>query len=139
MSDVQLTGSLTIDSLDCAEYVSKMTIRRTRSAVTVPATLGNIIEHEKAGTLKEVLELEFFSAMTAGLLWAKLYTALGTNSAEVAFTGRLNDGAQGPNNPTFSGSIVILGLDTGADVGALRQQTQTYPITAAGVTKVATA
>jgi len=139
MSDIQLTGSLTIDSLDVSEYVSKFVIKRERNAVTVPATFGKLVESEAAGALKESLEIEFFSPMTAGQMWAKLYTAINTDTAEVTFTGcRMNTGAQGPNNPTFSGSIVIMALDTGAEVGALRQQTQTYPITAAGVTKVAT-
>lgn len=138
MSDVQLTGVLTINSVNVAEYVSRMTIKRTRSSVTVPATLGNIIEHEKAGTLKEVLELEFFSPLTAGQLWAILYTAIGTDGATLPFSGRLNADAQGPNNPTFSGSIVVLALDSGTDVGNLRSQSQTYPITSAGVSKVAT-
>ena len=136
MTDVQLTGSLTIDSLDVSSYVSRFVIRRERDAVTIPPTFGNLAESEAAGVLREMLVLEFFSPMTAGQFWAKLYTAIGTDAATVTFSGcRLNSGVVGANNPNFAGSIVIMALDTGTDVGALRQQTQTYPITSAGVTK----
>jgi hypothetical protein len=136
MSDIQLTGSLTIDSVDVTDYVSKFVIKRERSAVTIPATFGNIIESEGAGVLKEMIEITFFSPMTAGMLWAELYTAINTDSAELTFSGvRFQDAVIGGDNPQFSGTFVVMGLDTGADVGALRQQTQTYPITSAGVTK----
>lgn len=136
MSDVQLTGALTIDSLDVSDYVSKFVIKRERSAVTIPATFGNILESDAAGVLKESLEIEFFSPMTAGQMWAKLYTAINTDTATVTFSGcRLNSAVVGADNPQFSGSIVIMSLDTGADVGTLRMQSQTYPITSAGVTK----
>lgn len=136
MSDVQLTGSLTIGGLDVATTVSSIVIKRTRNSVTVPATLGNIRETQKAGALQEAVEINFFSSLAAASLWADLYDAIDTDTAELAFTGRMNAGAVGADNPTFSGTFVVLGVDTGADVGALREQSQTYPVTAAGVTKV---
>lgn len=138
MSDVQLLGSLTVNSTDVSDHVSSMIIRRTRTAVTVPATLGNIRETEKAGVLKEALEINFFSSVSATSFWADLYDALDTDTAELSFVGTLNEGAVGPDNPEFSGTFVVLGVDTGADVGTLREQSQTYPITSAGVAKSVT-
>ena len=136
MSEVQLKGSLTIGAFDAAAYVSSIVYKRTRTSVTVPPTLGNIRESEKAGALKEAVELNFFSSVEAASLWATLYDALDTDAAELTFTGRLEDGVVGVDNPEFSGSFVILGVDTGVDVGSLRQQSQTYPVTAAGISKV---
>lgn len=137
MSEIQLTGLLKIDSVDVSAFVSSMVIKRTRSAVTVPASLGNIREVDKAGSLKEVLEVNFFSSMAATSLWAELYDAVDTDAAELSFEGRLDSAAVSANNPKFTGTIVVLGVDTGSAVGSLREQTQTFPITSAGITKSA--
>lgn len=134
-NEVQLTGSLTIGAVDVADFVSSIVIKRTRSSVTVPPTLGNIREHEKAGALKEAVEINFYSSLAATSLWADLYDAIDTDSAELAFTGNLNSGATSADNPEFSGTFVVLGIDTGADVGSLREQSQTYPVTDAGIAK----
>jgi hypothetical protein len=135
MSDIQLTGSLTINSVDVAAYVSSFVIKRERTSVSVPATLGNLREVEKAGALREAIEIRFFSSLAATSLWAELYDAIDTDTAELTFSGRLEDGDVGSDNPEFSGTMVVLGVDTGADVASLREQSQTYPITADGVTK----
>lgn len=136
MSDVQLTGALTINSTDVSAYVSSMTIRRERVSVTVPATLGNLRETQKAGALRESLEIRFHSDFAAASLWADLYDAIDTDSAELAFSGlRFDDAAVSSDNPEFSGTFVVLGVDSIGEVSALRQQTQTYPITDAGITK----
>lgn len=134
MSEVQLTGNLSLGGTDYSSSISSMTIKRTRNSVTVPPTLGNIREVDKAGALKEALEITFFSSMAAASVWAELYDAIDTDSAELTFTGNLDSGATGADNPEFSGTIVVMGIDTGADVGSLREQTQTYPITIAGIT-----
>jgi hypothetical protein len=135
MSEIQLKGNLSIGGTDVSAFVSSMIIKRERVSVTVPPTLGNIREVQKAGALKEALEITFFSSTAAASLWADLYDALDTDSAELAFVGNLSDAATGPDNPEFSGTIVVLGVDSGAAVGALREQSQTYPITADGITK----
>lgn len=135
MSEIQLTGSLTINSVDVAANVSSFVIKRQRNAVTVPATLGELREYQKAGALTEMIEINFFSDMAATSFWADLYDAIDTDSAELTFSGTLNAGAVGVDNPSFSGSFVVMGVDTGASVGALREQSQTYPITVAGITK----
>jgi hypothetical protein len=135
MSEIQLKGSLTINSVDVAAYVSSFVIKRERTSVSVPATLGNLREVEKAGALREAIEIRFFSSLAATSLWAELYDAIDTDTAELSFSGRLEDAVVGTDNPEFSGTMVVLGVDTGADVASLREQSQTYPITSAGVTK----
>lgn len=135
MSEIQLTGSLTINSVDVSSSVSSFVIRRERSAVTVPACLGNITEYEAAGALKESIEINFFSSHAATSFWADLYDAIDTDTAELSFSGTLDAGAVGTDNPSFTGTLVVLGVDTGGTVGALREQSQTFPITSAGITK----
>lgn len=136
MSDIQLTGSLEINTTDVSDFVHTLTIKRTRASVTVPPRFGNIREVTKAGALLEALEIRFHSSMAASSLWADLYDAIDTDTAELPFSGLLFDNApMGPDNPEYSGTFVVLGIDTGVDVGALRLQTQTYPITAAGITR----
>lgn len=135
MSEIQLTGSLTINSVDVSDQVSSFVIKRTRNAVTVPATFGLNTESEAAGALKESIEIRFFSSLSAASFWADLYDAIDTTTAELTFSGTLDDGAVGADNPSFTGTMVVLGIDTGADVASLREQSQTYPITRDGVTK----
>ena len=130
MSDIQLKGNLSLGAVDFSASISSMVIKRSRASVTRPPTLANIRETQAAGALQESLEITFFSGTEAASVWADLYDAIDTDSAELAFVGNLNDGATSADNPEFSGTIVVLGVDSGADVGSLRQQTQTYPITA---------
>lgn len=135
MSDVQLKGNLSIGGTDFSASISSIVIKRTRASVTVPPTLANIRETEKAGALQEAVEINFFSSMAASSVWADLYDAIDTDTAELTFSGNLDTGGTDADNPAFSGTFVVLGIDTGADVGSLRAQTQTYPVTAAGITK----
>jgi hypothetical protein len=135
MSDIQLKGTMTLATVDVSAYVSSAVISRTRQSITRPATFGNIRQTQAAGALVETLTLNFFSSTAAASMWADLYDAIDTDTAELAFECTLNEGAAGPDNPEFSGTIVVLGVDTGAAVGTLREQSQTYPITAAGITK----
>lgn len=138
---VQLTGLLKLGAdagtaTDVSAFVSKMIVHVSRSEVAIPATLANNTEGVAAGSFQYSLEIQFYSGLAATSLWAKLYTAALTDSAELYFEGQLNSGAVGVDNPKWSGKIVVLTVDTGADVGTLRQQSQTYKSTPAGFTKV---
>lgn len=135
MSDIQLEGSLTIDGNDVSALVHSFVIHRTRSSVTVPPTLANRREVTKAGALVESVTINFHSSTAATSLWADVYDAIDTDDAEISLVGTLNPGDRGPDNPEFTFDAVVLGVDTGADVGALRQQSITLPITGAGITK----
>ena len=136
----QLKGNLKLGvltaNIDVSDSITSMTIKKVRESITVPATLGTGAATQVAGALSNTLELAFFSSLAATSLWAMFYDAMDTDTSELLFEGTLDAGVVSANNPKFSGVITILGVDTGGTVGALRAQTQTYPITAAGVTKV---
>jgi hypothetical protein len=53
-----------------------------------------------------------------------------TPSAELDFEGNFEDGATSADNPKFSGTAILLSLESGGTVGQLRQQTITLPIKA---------
>lgn len=135
----QLKGNLKLGvvtaDIDVSASVTSMTIKKSRESITVPATLATGKATQVAGAGSETLDIVFHSSMAAASLWAMLYDAMDTDTAELKFEGTLDEGLVGADNPKFSGTIVILGVDTGGAVGALRQQTQSYPITAAGITK----
>lgn len=129
---------------DYSGAITSIVINRERSSVTIPPTLKDARETEKAGPLRESVTINFFSDVDAASIWAELYDAMDTDSAILYFEGNLNEGATGADNPQFSGYFSVLGLETGADVGTLREQSQTYPVyvgdvagpaTTTGVTK----
>lgn len=128
-------GVLTAD-LDFSSNITSLVIKRVRESITVPATFGTGRATQVAGALQESLEINFFSSTDAASMWATMYDAIDTDSSELKWEATLNVGAVGPNNPKFSGTITVLGIDSGGTVGTLRAQSQTYPITDAGVTKV---
>jgi len=136
----QLKGNikfgLVTANLDFSNFVTSLVIHRTRESITVPATFGTGRSSQVAGALAETLEINFFSSTDAASMWATMYDILDTDASELKWEATLNTGAVGPDNPKFSGTIVLLALDTGGTVGNLRAQTQTYPITPAGITKV---
>jgi hypothetical protein len=134
MSDIQLKGALTIGGINVADQCSSFVIKTERNAVTVPASLSNIREVQKAGSKKLALEINFWSTMAAADFWAELWDAVDTDSAELTFAGKLNDAALSADNPEYGGTIVVLALETGGEVGSLREQSQTYPITRDGLT-----
>lgn len=137
---IQLKGNLKLGptagtAVEFGASVSAFIIKRTRAGVTVPPTLATARGSQAAGALDEAVQIDFFSTTAASSVWAELYDALDTDSSELYFEGTLNPGAVSADNPKWSGKITILSLDTGAAVGALRTQSQTYPVTQAGLTK----
>lgn len=136
----QLKGNIKLGvvtaNIDFSNYITSLMIHRSRESITVPATFGTGRVTQVAGALSESLEINFFSSTDAASMWAMLYDALDTDTSEIKWEGTLNTGIVSADNPKFSGTITILSLDTGGTVGSLRAQTQTYPITAAGVIKV---
>lgn len=123
-------------STDFSAFITSLTIHRTRESITVPATFGTGRATQVAGALAESLEINFFSSTDAASFWAMLYDAVDTDTSQIKWEATLNTGITSADNPKFSGTIIILAIDSGGTVGTLRQQTQTYPITDVGVTKV---
>jgi len=134
MSDIQLRGALTIGGIVVGDQCSSFVIKTERNSVTVPPNLANIREVQKAGAKKLALEINFWSTMAAADFWAELYDALDTDDAELSFVGKMNAGDIGADNPEYSGNIVVLSVDTGGEVGSLREQSTTFPITRDGLT-----
>jgi hypothetical protein len=137
---IQLKGNLKLGptpgtAVEFGASITAFIIKRTRASVAVPATLATGRESESAGALSEAVQIDFFSSTAASSVWAELYDAIDTDSSQLYFEGTLNPGAVSADNPRFSGYITVLTLDTGATVGALRTQSQTYPVTQAGITK----
>lgn len=120
-------GVLTAD-LDVSEWVTKMVIHRSRASIDIPATLATGESGTAAGAAASSLEIDYFSSLAATSIWHTLYTALGTDTSELLFEGTLDPGVVGADNPKWTGTIVILGVDTGGTVGGLRTYSTTFPI-----------
>lgn len=140
MSNIQLKGACKLAPAgstleDYSFQITSMVISRTRNTVTEPATLGTGREVEKAGTLSETLTINFFSDLAAASLWAVLYDVIDLDDPIIDFEGNLEEGVVSADNPSFSGSASLMSLDTGNEVGSLRAQSITLPLTGDGVTK----
>jgi hypothetical protein len=137
---IQLKGNLKLGptpgtAVEFGAAITAFVVKTERESVTLPATLATGRASEAAGAMKQMVQIDFFSTTAATSVWAELYDAIITDSAELYFEGTLNPGAVSADNPRWSGYITVMTLDTGATVGALRSQSQTYPVTQAGVTR----
>lgn len=131
---VQLGGNFKLGptvgtAVDFSTKVMKMTLSLSRNTFTIPPTLGSPVESEGAGARKESLTIDFFSTSDAADIMRELYDAYLLDDPVLYFEGTLNTGAVGPDNPKYSGQIRVLNLDMyPSEVGALRTQSQTYPL-----------
>lgn len=132
---IQLEGAITIDSTDYSAEITSLVLSRRRRTSVLPPTFGNAIESAKAGAEYNEVTINFINEKAASKVWAELYDAIDTDTSELAFTARLDDAAVGADNPSFSGTFVVTGVDLGGTVGQVNTQSQTFPITNAGVTK----
>jgi hypothetical protein len=137
---IQLRGNLKLGpssgtAVEFGNAITAFIMKTERESVTLPATLATGRASAAAGALTQMVQIDFFSSTAASSVWAELYDAIITDSAELYFEGTLNPGAVNADNPRWSGFITIMSLDTGIAVGALRAQSQTYPVTQAGVTR----
>jgi len=127
-------GVITAD-IDVSDNVTKMIIHRVRESITVPATLGTGEAGQAAGALSGTLEIDYFSSMAADSLWDQLYTAMETDTSELFFSGTFDPAPASADNPTWTGRIVVLAVDTGGTVGGLRTYSSTFPIVAGSLIK----
>ncbi len=132
---LQLEGPITIATTDYSDEITSVIIRRRRNVVTDPATYGNARETDAAGAIKEEIQINFLNNRAATKVWAELWDAIDTDTAELAFTAQFDDGAVGADNPVFAGTMVVTGVEVGGAVGQHNQQSWTFPITAAGITR----
>lgn len=140
MADIQLGGNFMLGPtgalVNQSNFITGMKIRTNRESITKPATLGKPVRSSAAGAPEYQLEISFFSGVEPASMWAQLWDAVESATGELDFTANLEVGVTSAANPKWSGRIVVMQLETGADVGSLRAQTQTYPVTQAGVVKV---
>lgn len=139
MSFTQLKGNLmmgiTDADVDISEWVTKLTLTRTRESIDIPATLATGQASVAAGAESATLGVDFFSDLSADAPFDLFEQAIESPTSELFFEGTLDPGAVGPDNPKYSGVAIILGLDIGGTVGQLRSQSQGYPIKAGTLTK----
>lgn len=132
---IQLEGTVTLASTDYSSEITSCVLRRQRRTSVLPPTFGNKIESAKAGAEYNELTINFINEKAASKVWSELFDAIDTDTGEIAFTAKLDDGATGSDNPEFSGTIVVTGAEFGGTVGQVNTQSQTFPITNAGVSK----
>ena len=120
---------------DINMYVSMFKITTQRESITIPATGATGRKSTAAGVKTEQVQMTFHSPVKAADFWALCYEVISTDSAEMDFSGTVDEGVVSPDNPSWAGTAVLLSLDTGTDVGSLRQQTITLDVTDAGLAK----
>lgn len=120
--------------VDISAYVSSMVLNTARESITVPAVLSTGQSSTVAGQTNQTLTITFHSGIEAADMWAQMYEIVTDDDALADWEATWDDGAVGPDNPQYSGTeadgnaAVLLSLDLGAAVGALRQQTITLPL-----------
>lgn len=132
---LQAEGVITIGATDYSDETISFEIVRRRNLTTKPATFGNIREVQSAGSLVEEVRITAFTSVVATSLSDELYAAVDTDSSELAFTAKFVDAAISANNAEYQGTFVVTGATVGGRVNQWNQQTWTFPITAAGITK----
>lgn len=124
----QLEGEITIGSTDYSDEIHSFVINPMRLIVTEQPTYGDASENDKAGASKASVTIECKNDLAAASLARELWTAYLTDTAELAFTARYDDGAVGVDNPEFSGNLVVTEITIGTKAGDRREMTQTFPV-----------
>ena len=139
MGKRQLIGSFKIALAgqvlaDVSGSVSSMVLNTTHANVAVPAVLLTAQSSTEAGEKSQSLTIRLHSGIEAAGLWARLFAIIQSVDSLADWEAVFDPGAVSPDNPRYSGTavagnaLVLLNLDLGADVGALRQQTITMPL-----------
>lgn len=137
MSYTQLEGVIKFGSplVDYGAQIHALRIVRARELVSEKPTFALAEVGDVAGPSRATLTIMFKSSTAAASFWAELWDAIDTDSAELPFEATLNAATVSADNPKFAGTIVVAGLETGGDVGAGREQSQTFPIKVGTLTK----
>lgn len=135
----QLKGNLKMAAAgvavaDVSAYVSSMVLNTGRASIGVPGTLLTAQSSTVAGETSQSLTVRFHSGIDVAGFWARLYAIITSPDATADWSANWEEGVTTVDNPRFFGSAatgnaaVLLSLDLGADIGALRQQTITLPL-----------
>lgn len=117
-----------------SEVVSCQLVTR-RNLTKKPATFGNIREVSSAGAIIEEAVITAFTSVTAASISDELWTAIRTDSSELAFLAKFVDTTVGADNAEYGGTLVVTGATVGGRVNEWNLQTWTFPVTAAGIAK----
>jgi hypothetical protein len=115
--------------VDYSSVTSSARVTEKKATITRPAVLSTGESTTLAGETTRDLTVTFHSTTAAASMHAVLRAAINTASSLVDFEFIANDDAVSASNPRFTGTAMLPQLDTGNDVGALREQTITLPIT----------
>jgi hypothetical protein len=129
------TAAATPTYTDVSDYVTMVTATTSRNSITKSATYGNLFEDEKAGARKDSVTFQFVDDLGATAFRNILWDIMQTSASEMAFTVNFYDEATSVTNPRYSGTAVVLNLDTGGDVNSERSQSQTFPVLSPGLVK----
>lgn len=130
-TDLILRGTVTLGGTDVSAEVTGLTIKGMINDIVVPPTL-TLPKGHIPGARKYTAQIDYLSDDSVSTnLFRKLWTAVGTDSKELAFTARLRSGAIGVGNPQWNGTIIVAGADLGGDVETLSQGSITCTMTGA--------
>ncbi len=130
-TDLVLRGTFTLGGTDVSDEVTGVHILGHVNDVQIPATLVTPVSHD-GGATKYELQIDYISTDgTDGVLFPALWTAIGTDSKELAWTCLMRAGIESPTNPQWSGTIVVSGADLGGDVETLSTGSITCVLTGA--------
>lgn len=130
---IQLGGKLELGPvggplIDFSDNVTQFRLGIERNVVTRPPTLGDPTEVDLAGHRKGTLTIAFFSDIDATSIWAELYDTIMTDLSQFDWSGLWNPGVVGVNNRRYFGTATLMNLDTGNEVGALRDNEVSCPL-----------
>ncbi len=144
MSFIQLEGNIkagsTAANTSYAAEITSLLINRAVETITAPATFANATTDPNAGPETDSLTINFLGdPLTSSSFNNALWAAMDTDDKIMYFAATLNSSTTiSATNPLFTCQIVVVDLDTGGDVAALRQQSKTYPIKAGTLVRATT-
>jgi hypothetical protein len=131
---VQLHGNIKFgagpgDVTDYSADISQLTINAIKATVQTPGSYANPVTAQKPTTASYTVTCTFAgNTGDATGVWAELWDAF-HNAADgrLYFEGSYHEGPVGATNPKFTGYLLPSDLSAGDAVGALKQQSKTWP------------
>lgn len=137
---MQLEGNIQFglapDALeDFSGEISSLVLNTVIQKTTRPKTFASAVEESRKSGLAYSMRINFFNEETDPLsFWLMCWDAQrddstddGRQPGELYFSANYTTGPADPEtNPTFTGWVLIEGLDTGGTVGEWKQQNQTW-------------
>lgn len=127
--DLILRGNLSLGSTPVEDEVTAFILKFTANDVNIPATLTKDNSHAP-GARKYTIQIDYLSTDgTDGTLFPILWEAVLTETKELAFSGRMRNGAVSVSNPQWDGVLVVSAADLGGEVENLSTGSLTCTMT----------